>query len=119
MKLEFRRAERGDMADQQGVLLDANKLASRTVTKPAAFSWPFSVDRRLDQLVEAANGAGAGVRRNELAAAIVAAASPDPEQLLRMVIDWRKSYVRDVVLGVDEAAQVVDIPKYPPGRRRA
>jgi hypothetical protein len=36
-----------------------------------------------------------------------------------MVIDWRKSYVRDVVLGVDEAAQVVDIPKYPPGRRRA
>lgn len=62
------------MADNRGIRLDANEHASRTVTKPAAFSWPFPVDRRLDQLVEVANGAGAGVRRNELAAAIIAAA---------------------------------------------
>jgi hypothetical protein len=107
------------MANQQGVRLDANQQASRTVTKPAAITWPFPVDRRLDQLVEVANNAGANVRRSELAAAIVAAAPTDPAELLRMVIAWRKDYVRDVVLGVEAAAQVVDIPRYPPGRRRA
>lgn len=107
------------MADKQGVLLDANALASRAITKPSAFSWPFPADRRLDQLVEVANGAGANVRRNELASAIIASAPTDPDQLLRLVIAWRKSYVRDVVLGVDVAAQVVDIPRHPPGRRRA
>ncbi|BBY06381.1 hypothetical protein MNVI_16990 [Mycobacterium noviomagense] len=106
------------MSDKQGVLIDANALASRTVTKPAAFSWPFPADRRLDQLVEIANGAGANARRNELAAAIIAAAPTDPDELLQMVIAWRKSRVREVVLGVDAAAQVVDMPRHPPGRRR-
>jgi hypothetical protein len=106
------------MADQQSVLLDANAYAAQAVPKPAAFSWPFPVDRRLDQLVEVANGAGANVRRNELAAALVAAAPTDPDNLLQMVIDWRKSKVRNVVIGVGAAAQVLELPRYRPGRRR-
>lgn len=106
------------MNDQQGVRLDANHVAAETVFKASAISWPFPVDRRLDQLVELANQAGANTRRHELAAALVAAAKPDGEVLLRLVIEWRRSRVRDVVLDVPEAAQVVDIPRYPPGRRR-
>jgi hypothetical protein len=107
------------MSDSQGVRFDANDLAARTVSKPAAVSWPFPLDRRLDQLVELANQAGANTRRHELAAALVAAASPDGDALLGLVIAWRKSRVRHVVLDVPDAAQVVDIPRYPPGRRRS
>ncbi|QQW33523.1 hypothetical protein [Mycobacterium marinum] len=107
------------MADQRGVKLDANEYASRTVTKQSGVSWPFPVDRRLDQLVEVANAAGANVNRSELVAAIVAAAPDDPEQLLRMALDWRRCQVRDVVIGIGDAAKVVEIPRFRPGRRRA
>lgn len=107
------------MTDQQGVQLDASAKAARTVTKQAGVSWPYPADRRLDQLVDIANDAGASVRRSELVAAIVAAAPTDPEELLRLVLAWRTSEVRDVLIGLGHAAQVVDIPRHPPGRRRA
>jgi hypothetical protein len=107
------------MATQQGLQLDANRLAASSVAKSAAVSWPFPVDRRLDQLVELANQAGANTRRHELVAALVAAATTDGEELLHLVIGWRKRLVRDVVLDVPQAADVVDIPRYPPGRRRS
>lgn len=107
------------MADQQGIQLDANSTAAATVPKAAAISWPFPVDRRLDQLVDIANQAGANTRRHELASALVAAAAPDGEDLLKILIAWRKMLVRQVVLDIDQAAQVVDLPRYRPGRRRA
>jgi hypothetical protein len=106
------------MSDQQSVRLDANELVAGAVQKAAAISWPYPVDRRLDQLVELANQAGANTRRYELAAALLAAAEPDGDELLRLVIAWRRLRIRDVILGVTDAAQVVDIPRYPPGRRR-
>lgn len=106
------------MTDYQGVRLDANSVASATATKPAAIAWPFPIDRRLDQLVELANEAGANTRRHELAAAILAVAEPSGEALLTAVIAWRKMRVRHVVLDVEQAAQVVELPRYPPGRRR-
>lgn len=107
------------MTDSRGVRLDADDLASLTATKQAGIIWPFPADRRLDQLVEASNRAGARVRRSELVAALVAAAPADSQQLLQMVIAWRTCHVREVVVGVDDAARVVEIPRYPPGRRRA
>lgn len=102
-----------------GVRLDLNELTVRTPAKSAAINWPLPIDRRLDQLVDLANSAGAATRRHELAAALVAAATADPERLLRLVIRWRTKRVRDVVLDVTDAAQVVEIPRYGPGRRRA
>lgn len=107
------------MTDQSGVQLDANATASSTVPKPAAISWPYPADRRLDQLVELANRAGANTRRHELAAALVAAASVDGDELLRLVVAWRRCAVRDVVINVPSSAQSVELPRYPPGRRRA
>jgi hypothetical protein len=103
---------------QEGVQLDANAVAATTVAKSAAVSWPLPLDRRLDQLVDLANQAGANTRRQEMAAALIAAAVPNGEDLLRLVIGWRKRLVREVVLDVAHAAQVVNIPRYPPGRRR-
>lgn len=107
------------MTDQQVVLLDANSYASRTATKQAGVSWPFPADRRLDQLVELANSAGASVNRSELVAAIVAAAPIEADQLLKLVLAWRTYQVRHVVIGIDDAAKVVEIPRFRPGRRRA
>lgn len=107
------------MADHQGVRLDADDVAANTVSKAAAISWPFPVDRRLDQLVDLANEAGANTRRHELAAALLAAASHDGEALLRLVIAWRKRLVREVVLDVSDAARIIEIPRYRPGRRRS
>lgn len=106
------------MADQQGIMLDANSVACTTPTKPASMAWPFPVDRRLDQLVELANEAGANTRRHELASALIAATPPDGDALLELVVAWRRMRVRQVVLDIDRAAQVVDLPRYPPGRRR-
>lgn len=106
------------MSDQQGVRLGADQLAAHAVSKASAVSWPYPVDRRLDQLVDLANQAGANTRRHELVAALVAATTPDGDALLRLVIEWRRAQVREVVLDVSEATQVVDIPRYPPGRRR-
>jgi hypothetical protein len=106
------------MDDDRGIRLDANAIAQHAPTKAAAVSWPFPVDRRLDQLVELANAAGAGTRRNELAAALIASASPTPDDLLQTIVAFRRQRVRDVVLNVDDSAQVVDHPRYRPGRRR-
>ena len=107
------------MEADHGVRLDLNVVAVRTPTKSAAINWPLPVDRRLDQLVDLANSAGAATRRNELTAAVISAATADPQDLLGLVIKWRTQRVRDVVLGVTDAAQVVEIPRYGPGRRRA
>jgi hypothetical protein len=107
------------MAQNQGVRLDADDIAAKTVPKAASVSWPFPLDRRLDQLVELANEAGANTRRNELAAALLAATQPDSEALLRLVISYRKLRVREVVLDVSESAQVIELPRYAPGRRRS
>ncbi|MSY83887.1 MAG: hypothetical protein F2693_04075 [Actinobacteria bacterium] len=106
------------MPDRDGVRLDADDSAHRAVTKQAAMSWPFPIDRRLDQLVKLANDVGANTRRHELAAALVASAPTDGRQLLEMLLTWRTSRVRDVVLGVEDAAQVIELPRHPPGRRR-
>lgn len=101
-----------------GVQLDANARTVDTVSKAASINWPFAVDRRLDQLVDLANGVGANAKRNELAAAVVAAASANPGELLNLLLEYRVSRVSEIVLDVPDAAAVVDLPRYGPGRRR-
>ena len=104
--------------EDKGIRLEADLKASTAVTKQAGLTWPIPADRRLDQLVELANEAGAGTRRNELAAAIVAAAEADAEALLRLVLQWRRSKVRDVIVDPPQEASVIHFPRYGPGRRK-
>jgi hypothetical protein len=82
-------------------------------------SWPLPADRRLDQLVEIANEAGAGTRRNELAAAIIGATDADGEVLLQLVLRWRRAKVRDVIIDPPHESSVIYLPRYGPGRRKA
>lgn len=105
--------------EERGVHLSADLKASKTISKQAALNWPIPADRRLDQLVELANDAGASTRRNEMAAAIIAAAEPDGDVLLRLVLRWRCARVADVVLDSPPETGVVYLPRYGPGRRKA
>src|SRR4051812_2011919 len=100
--------------DAQGVQLDLDAKAQGVIAKPAAISWSIAADRRLDQLVQAANDMGANTRRNELAAALLAAAPPGGEELLQVVVAWRRATVRDVVLDVPAQAHVIQLPRYGP-----
>jgi hypothetical protein len=106
-------------ADERGVHLDAEARAQVVVPKAASITWSMAADRRLDQLVELANEVGANTRRNELAAALVAAAQPDGQALLDLVVSWRRARVRDVVVDVPSSADVIQLPRYGPGRRRS
>jgi hypothetical protein len=104
--------------EDRGISLGADLKASTAVVKQAGITWPMPADRRLDQLVEMANESGASTRRNELAAAIVAAAPTDGELLLQLVLRWRRTLIRDVVLDTSEESPVVYLPRYGPGRRK-
>lgn len=104
--------------EDRGVSLEADLKASTAVPKQAGLSWPIPADRRLDQLVEMANEAGAATRRNELAAAIVAAADPDGEMLLQHVLRWRRARVRDVIIDTPRESSVLYLRRYGPGRRK-
>ena len=104
--------------EDRGVHLDADRRASKTVSKQAGLSWPIPADRRLDQLVELANEAGAATRRNELAAAIIAATEEEGELLLQLVLRWRRARVADGVLNVTPGSEIIYLPRHGPGRRK-
>ena len=105
--------------EDHGVHLQADSKASRALAKQAGLSWPLPADRRLDQLVELANEAGAATRRNELAAAIIAAADSEGEALFRLIVRWRRALVSDVVLDAAPESEIVYLPRYGRGRRKA
>jgi hypothetical protein len=105
--------------DDRGVHLDADAKASTAISKAASINWSMAADRRLDQLVDLANDLGANTRRNEVAAALVGAAPCDGEALLDLVLSWRRARVRDVVVDVPPNADVIQLPRYGPGRRRS
>lgn len=105
--------------DERGVQVEADHRAHKAIAKAAGISWPLPTDRRLDQLVALANDAGASTRRNELAAAVLAACEPDGEHLLQLIVEWRRALVRNVVLDVEDDATVVRLPRYRPGRRKS
>jgi len=104
--------------EDRGVSLDADLKARHVVRKQAGLSWSWAADRRLDQLVDMANEVGAGTRRNELAAALIASAEPDGDALLRLVLRWRQVRVRHVVLDTPADTTVVHLAKHAPGRRK-
>lgn len=96
--------------------LPADELIKDCVYKQAAVAWPLPVDMRLEQLLAQAERAGENTTRKELAAAIIAAASPTDAQLGKMLRRYRTAKVRDL-LSVPEGANVVPFVKRKPGRR--
>jgi hypothetical protein len=85
-------------------------------TRSTSMNLPIAVQRRLDEMADLADA----VRptRNELLAALVAAAELDEEALERLVLGYRRRRVRDVLPVRDHADGGGDvvIPLRKPGR---
>lgn len=79
------------------------------------FVWNAAADHRLDQLVDLAREMR--VERSELAAALIFACDADSETLSNLILDWRRTDVRDVILDVPADADEVEVPRPGPGRR--
>jgi hypothetical protein len=105
--------------DDRGVHVDVHAKACKVMAKQAGLMWPLPADRRLDQLVDMANEAGARTWRNELAAAIIAAAEADEDALLGLVLRWRRTQVAQVVLETPQDAEVIYLPLHGRGRRKS
>lgn len=85
----------------------------------AGVSWPLPIHERLDQLIKRANRRGAAVDRKTLSAAIIMAASEDPEELLERVLAYRTATAGQAMIEVPEGAKVVSIARHKPGPRAA
>ena len=89
----------------------------RCEAKGAAITWPIPLDNLLDRLVAAADDAGQRTSRKELAAALLFAAPREGEPLARLVTDYRKAKVADVVPAEPPSDNVVPFYVRRPGPR--
>lgn len=84
--------------------------------KQAAIAWPLPVDARLDELLAQASAAGENTSRKELVAAIIANVKVSDAQLGRLLRQYRKTRVRDLI-ALPEGENVVPFVKHRPGPR--
>jgi hypothetical protein len=73
---------------------------------------------RIEELVRLANTAGAAATRKDLIAALVLAASSDPELLMAQVTRYRKGEAKDAAVSADRLDAVLRPQQRRPGRRR-
>ncbi|KQY55817.1 hypothetical protein ASD11_15040 [Aeromicrobium sp. Root495] len=84
--------------------------------KQVGIRWPIALDQRLDDLVERANNAGASTTRRETIAAILLVADHTGEELVEILISYRRALVRDALLEVSDA-DVIQFKAHRPGPR--
>jgi hypothetical protein len=70
-------------------------------TKQPGLRWPISIDIRLDELVDTANGGGVATTRQELVTALVLDAPADSNRLRRAIVKLRTARVPDVLVNPD------------------
>lgn len=99
-----------------GTPLGGDQLIRDCPQKQAALAWPLPVDARLDELLAQASAAGENTSRKEIAAAIIASTRVSDAQLGRLLRQYRKARVRDLI-ALPEGENVVPFVKHKPGRR--
>lgn len=92
-------------------LRDTEKWAS-------SLSWPAPIDMRLTALVDLARDAGESLSRGELLAALVLSASPNGEELGKLVRSYRTSLVgaARITRDGDPDTNVIVLAERKPGR---
>lgn len=101
---------------EREVTFNRTDRLDRCESKGAAISWPIPLDNLLDLLVLSADTVGQKTTRKELAAAIVLAASREPEQLAALVTTYRLATVADVCSPA-QGDNVIDFQVRRPGPR--
>src|SRR4051794_5021265 len=79
---------------------------------------PIPLSERVETLTELLYREGYGrVPRKELGAALLYAATEDPDELAGIVTDYRRARVRDALVGGPPSENVVSFPHRRPGPR--
>lgn len=98
---------------------DPDLLLRKAEERAIGVGIPLPLSRRLDALVEAAEEkSGSRVYRKDLVAALVLAASEDPQALADLVATYRTAKVRDAGLADVPDANVLQLRPPAPGPRR-
>jgi hypothetical protein len=85
--------------------------------RPIGISVPIPISRRLDQLVTLAEGTGIRVYRKDVIAALVLAASDDPEDLSKLLHRCRTAKAGEAQVKGASTAMVLELDRPKPGRR--
>jgi hypothetical protein len=81
-------------------------------------SLPVPVSKRLDRLVELTETEGVRVFRKDLVGALLLAATDDPKALAALLTKYRTATAGDAALSGEPVAEVLELARAKPGRRR-
>ena len=93
------------------------RLTDEAVPRCGPYKWPLPLLARLRALVHLANEAGARTNQTELLAALLLAATTDPDELKAQVETFRTSAVRQALVQ-DVPRQQLGFEARGPGRPR-
>jgi hypothetical protein len=78
---------------------------------------PVPISKRLDVLVERAEAAGIRVYRKDLVAALILAAPDSSEELMELLVRYRRATASDAAVDSHGTADVLSLDRARPGRR--
>lgn len=88
--------------------------------RQAGMSWPIPIHARLDEMVALArDAAGRDTNRKELVAALLLAASTDPDELDEIIRRYRLANAREALVSPEhvEDGKLLRLPQHGPGPR--
>lgn len=97
--------------------LDPDSPLRGASERSIGLSLPGPLSARVDALVKLVEDHGERTDRKELIAAMILAATEDPEDLSAAIRDYRRASIRDALLDVQRAQSAIDMPPRKPGPR--
>lgn len=101
------------------VYFDLDALLIDMPERNQGMEWPLALDQWLESQVERARSAGMITTRKELSAALVAQAELSEEELLRIIIRYRKLTGRALLRSEPDTPNLVAFEQRKPGPRAA
>lgn len=83
----------------------------QAVPRHGPYRWPLPISRRVEDLVDRANGIGAGTNVSELVAAILCDSPTDATELKRLVEQYRVRRVADTMVHASSAKQAMFVAR--------
>lgn len=97
--------------------LDADSPLRNAPERSIGLSLFGPLSARVDALVKLVEEHGERTNRKELIAAVILAATADPEQLSAAIRNYRGASIRDTLVDADLAQSRVEMPRRKPGPR--
>jgi hypothetical protein len=99
-------------------MIEEGTLLRKSPEKPMNNNVPVPIFERLEQLMEVANGKGAGTNRKELLAAIILAAPEEGLVLVDLVLAYRMAPSAQANVHGRDVSDVLTYRQHPRGPRR-